>query len=444
MSCRLILPIQFGDFFRNTLIKPYTMKKLSFLFVFLFATMLLQAQTPETHRRALGFYLSPGLGDFDVSGGHKSIKPSFTANLGYRFINKLKGGFFLEGGVGLGFYRGYGAVENGVWYSWDNYYYFRIDHPYTYRDETTELNWSVPFLVGYKSQKGKVRFQGALGIAFNLKIIENYDREILSGDNPDYYYYGDYYHNNGNEATFGTGFSAMARAGISIPVKDWVCVDILPTARYKMFYFTKDNLDLTQSITNLTRPWSVGLDVGVIFSLKDKEQDPPYHTDKQRQLDISYTSQMGDTAQTEQYAPKVSDDGPWNMAYIEFAGNGMLYTMNYERKVFQKGNVNIHVRGGMGFTMQKYAFPLGANIALGAARKKFEAGLTCTLNNFNRNHYGYIDRDENSFNMSIDPSIAFRLESRTHLFFRLAVMTHYFPITGGISPGAGVSVGGWF
>jgi hypothetical protein len=419
------------------------MKKLIFVCLALMISGLAGAQTLDQSRRMLGLYISPGLGSCFVTGSHTSIDPAFAGSLGYRFVNRLNGGFYIEGGISLGMYRTRSQEKTGYWYEYDPYYYFQMQHQYSYITNSTELSWSAPFLAGYRSTKGKVRFNGGLGIAFNLKILESSKNEYLSGD-PSPYTTIVY---QGTEPQFGTSFSALARAGISIPIKDWVCIDLLPTLRYRMFYFTKDEMDLGKCIKNSVKPWSLGLDFSFMFAINDKEPDPPYHTEDAKATINDFTNMPADSNTIRQYKSANKSTEPYNMAYIEFAGNGMIYSMNYERRVYQKGGFNLQVRAGMGFTMQKYAFPVGVNIALGKARKKFETGVTFTMNNYNRNEHGRIDnydKDYNAMNFSIDPNLAFRVETRSHMFFRLSVLSHYFPITGGVSPGVGVSIGGWF
>ena len=416
------------------------MKKILVILVLFISFGIARGQQSDTLLRSIGFYLSPALTDHYLSGATNSTNPTFGGSLGFRFINKLKKGFFIESGLGLGLFGSKYPVEDAYWNNYEPYY--TSYHYYKKQSSVKELNWMVPFLVGYKTQKGKVRFQGSMGISFNLKIYDKETSKVISGDGPPNYYY-DYYDPG---FSFGTSMMAIARAGISIPIKQRISIEILPTARYRMFYFTTDNLDLIKSIDNDVRPWSLGLDVGLMISLDDNDVEQEYEKDKTP--DVAYTIQYTDTAKTvKPLKRKLLNEGPKNAAYIEYGGNGYLYSLNYERTIFRRGNVNIQARGGAGYAFKKFAVPLGANIVLGTTRKKFEAGITFTLNNFNRDSYGHIDKysdNYNSLNLSIDPSLAFRLESYKHMFLRLAVMTHYFPISGGLMPGVGVSLGGCF
>ena len=267
------------------------MKKLFFVILAVMLTGLAGAQDMDQSRRNLGIYISPGLGGCFINAANKGGDPGFSGNLGYRFVNRLKGGFYIEGGISLGMYRTHSLPKTGDWYDYNSYYYYSIHHQYTYVTNSTELSWSAPFLAGYRSTKGKVRFNGGLGIAFNLKILENDQTEYLSGDPSPYTTLG----YKETSPQFGTSFSAIARAGISIPIKDWVCIDLLPTLRYRMFYFTKDEMDLSKSIKNTIKPWSLGLDFGFMFAIKDKEPDPPYTLEDAQPTINDFTAMPSDS-----------------------------------------------------------------------------------------------------------------------------------------------------
>jgi len=388
--------------------------------------------------RSVGFYVSPGISDHFFAGVKMKAEPKYSSSFGYRFINKLKHGFFLEGGCGFIIFNGKYHEESRTWY-----YHGYTPYYYTEQRNIKEYNWMAPFMAGYMSPKGKVRFQGALGIAFNLKNCTTEEIKIIEGDAPSYFYTG----NNQKDTypDFGTSFLAIARAGISIPVGQRINIEILPTARYCMFYFTSERFDLIQSIDNIERPWSLGIDISVTYALNNLKREEVYEKPYDNN-NPSYTMEVGDSSVRTKKL-KLLNNGPKNAVYFEFGGNGLLYSMNYERTVFRKGIVNIQARAGMGIVGDKCIFPLGANIALGTGRKKFEAGLTCSLGNYNLNEDNRIDSyysRNNAFNCTIDPSLAFRVESKKHFFLRLAVMTHYFPVTGGLIPGVGVSLGGCF
>jgi hypothetical protein len=413
------------------------MKKVIVSLIFLSFFSITHAQFSDTLLRAAGFYISPAITDFHFPKENMAADPQFSGSLGFRFINKLPHGFFIEGGAGIGLFKGNFPAEDLTWQQYIDWGYYVTNH-YTQQRTVKEINLMAPFLAGYKTQHGKVRFQGALGIAFCLRNIEFTSIRYLSGTPPPYYYY--LQHDDVN-ASFGTSFMAVARAGISVPVGKRISIDILPTARYRMFYFTNDDRKLSESVKTGENPWMLGLDVGMTFALDNKESEEVYESEEGKPVDEAYTIQYNDGSVVKPVKKKLVNNGPKNFIYLELFGNGISYTHNYERTVFRKGIVNIQARGGCGFFARKYSFPLGANIALGTGRKKFEAGLTVTCNNFNNSrHY----EQDDQFNMTIDPSLAFRLESRKHFFLRLAVMTHYFPITGDMLAGAGVSLGGCF
>ena len=416
-------------------------KNLLFFFCFIFFGVT-QAQQSDTLVRSVGIYYSPSVASRILSGNTESGDPVFGSSFGYRFINKISKGFFIEGGVGIGIFGGKYPEEERTW-TQCNYFEPSVIHHYTSQYTEKEIDWLVPFLVGYKTMSGKVRFQGSLGIAFALRnhIFEKY--KVTDGTPP---FYGDevtkeHYQN------LGTSFYAIARAGISIPVKKRLNIEILPTARYRMFYFTTGYLDLTQTIENRESLWSLGIDIGLMISINNKEPEKLYDTDPGSSREHSYTMQYNEPDTTVSLKKKQLKIGPKNAVYVEIGGNGMFYSLNYERTVFSKNKANIQARGGFGYALGKFAVPLGGNITIGFLQRKFEAGLTCTLGNFNPDADHRIEHFESpndAFNLTIDPSLAFRLESKKHLFLRIAVMTHYFPTSGAVFPGFGVSIGGCF
>lgn len=418
------------------------MKKILLFFFCLIFLGISKAQHSDTLIRAAGFYFSPAVTAHLLSNVKKNNDPVFGGSFGFRFINKIYKGFFIEGGVGIGIFGGKQPEEEKTW-TQCNYFEPSVIFHYTEQCIEKEINWLVPFLIGYKTISGKVRFQGSVGIAFALRnyIFKNYT--VTDGINP---YFGDG-HSEDNYPYFGTSFYAIARAGISIPVKKRINIEILPAARYRMFYFTSDRLDLIQNIKSSESPWSLGIDIGLMFSINNKKSEEIDDKDLELSDEQSYTMRYDEPDTLITLKKNKVNKGPKNAVYIELGGNGMFYSLNYERTFFSKNIVNIQARAGVGYAAGKYAIPIGGNFTIGTSRKKFEAGLTCTLGNFNLNSEHQINRYDtgfDAFGITLDPSIAFRFESKQHLFLRFAVLTHYFPLSGGLLPGFGISVGGCF
>lgn len=76
------------------------MKKLIGCILILCITGTAHAQhSSDTLLRACGFFVSPAVTDMINKNDTADQKPSFGLNFGYRFVNQLKYGFFIEGGV---------------------------------------------------------------------------------------------------------------------------------------------------------------------------------------------------------------------------------------------------------------------------------------------------------------------------------------------------------
>jgi hypothetical protein len=408
-----------------------TMKKSLLVLSFVLAMSFLKGQSSDTLLRSAGFFISPAITNIYLPSETRQPDPHFGFSAGYRFENKLKNGFFLEGGVGFNLWGAtYPPVEIIYNYGWPS-----IPVDYLSQKSVTQLNISAPFLAGYMANMGKVRLLGELGFAFNLQNFEFPKYEYTN--KPSYVYD---YDDNAVEPSFGPGLSLMARAGIRLPLTDRMSIDLLPTARYRFAYFTTKSLDMRKSIFSDIRPWSVGLDVGLVFALKDKESEEVYEYDYNPDTIGDYTIKFKDGEGNMPVKKKLLNNGAKNFVYLEFAGGGLFFSDNYERTVYRQGILSIQARGGFGCFAKKFSVPLGANITLGASRKKFEAGLLVTGENI---LFDY-------FNINVVPSLAFRIESHRHFFLRLALITHI--VTGSdtetsagkLIPGFGVSLGGCF
>jgi hypothetical protein len=287
---------------------------------------------------------------------------------------------------------------------------------------------SVPFLVGYKMPKGKVRFQASLGYSFNLKFSD-YEKVKKDGADP---FSVTNEERMGDIFTFGTGISAIVKAGISVPINKRLTLDILPSGRCQFVSFKRGSMDFFQDATTDIQKWSAGLDIGLMWTLDNIA--PAVFELKNTKKNQDYTFQYD--ADKEQTIAK-KQLKPWgykNYVYLEIAGSALAYSVNYERDLFDKGALSVLVRGGFGIVGNKYAIPVGGSILLGRGTKKFEAGLYSTFEN--------LLLDE--FNINVIPALAFRWVSKEHFFLRLSVMSHIVVGTGEIVPGIGLSMGGGF
>ncbi|HNW88469.1 MAG TPA: hypothetical protein PKN48_02335 [Bacteroidales bacterium] len=380
----------------------------------------------DTLRRSAGFYISPAVTGLTDKNEVTKTTPAFGLNIGYRFINKLKFGFFLEGGAGISWLGGNYPSKDVTVNAWGREWTYSEDA------KATQLYICAPFLAGYKTQKGKVRFQTSLGISFNIKYSD-FKKVTVTGEDP----YGiPGTKTTGDEVTFGTSFSGIFKAGISVPLKDRMSLDILPSLRYNFVSSMPEDFDVRECVTTDFQNWSAGIDIGLVWALDNKPpqtlEETAKRQEKEREADYTYQYNPDEPAKPAKEI-KVKK-GPYNFFYFEALGSGLTYSFNYERTLIRKNSFSLQARGGYGFIGNLYSFPLGVNVTFGHATQKFEGGIYSTFESV------LLER----FNVNIVPEIAYRLETKDHFFLRLALMSHYVTKTGEILPGIGVSVGGCF
>jgi len=401
------------------------MKKIITVLLFIFVSYCSFAQhATDTLRRSAGFYISPAATGMIDNSITEKAGPGFGLNFGYRYVNKLKYGLFIESGVGISWL----SANNPKTYVTVN----TMGRDWTYSEESTahQLYVSAPFLVGYKTPKGKVRFQTSLGMSFNIKYSD-FRRVTVAGEYP----YGIPGTNTSGEvASFGTSFSGIFKAGISVPIKERLCLDVLPSIRYNFLSTMPESFDFRECVTTDFQNWSAGIDISLIWSLENKAPQTLETSVKKKERAADYTYQYDPDEPVKPAKEEKVKKGPYNFFYFEALGSGLTYSFNYERTIVRKDFFSLQARGGYGFFGNLYSFPVGVNVAFGHASQKFEAGIYSTFEN--------VMMEE--FNVNIVPEIAYRLETKDHFFLRLAMMSHYVTKTGGILPGIGVSVGGCF
>ncbi|MEI6124576.1 MAG: hypothetical protein WCQ95_13210 [Bacteroidota bacterium] len=398
------------------------MKKLIFFCCLVFTISLAQSQIADTLIRSTGFFVSPAYTGLHNTLDSVDCKPQFGLSAGYRFVNKLKYGFFIESGINY--------TLLGAKYPKETQTVEAYGRSWTYSQESIahQMFLSVPFLAGYKTEHGKVRFQTSIGFSFDLQF-SNYEMRTISGQYP----FGIAGKRKiGDVFGFGAGFSSIFKAGISIPVTKRMCIDILPAVRYHCLSFTKGSMDIIESSTFEHQKWSAGIDIGIVWALDNCEREDFEEIVVEKSQD--YTFQYKPDDKQTLVKKKVKPWGYKNYMYLELVGNGLVYSVNYERNVFQKGLASINARAGYGFTPNNYAFPVGVNVLLGKGTKKFEVGAYATFEDYLLNE----------FNVNFTPALAFRWVSREHFFLRLSVMGNIMASTGEIFPGFGLSIGGGF
>ncbi|MEI6766117.1 MAG: hypothetical protein WCM76_10780 [Bacteroidota bacterium] len=388
----------------------------------------IHAQNADTLKRTVGFFFSPA-----ATGVHDlreypalNAKMDFGLTGGFRTTYSIGHGFFLEGGF---------TLSSCEWKYKEPNYYWLYDYygGYTYmapqRDVTEKfISISTPFLAGYRTTKGAVRFVGQLGFSFNLQLLSI--KKYEDDGNLGYYAEG-----NHVDIAFRPNLGVMARAGISLPFAKGRCsIDLLPTARYSTITFHSGKMDMLQTVTSDFRPWSLGLDVGFSLKINDKKKVTYEHQDYGQ----SYTFAPGGDSTVKE---KPRSDYFRNFVYIEMAGNGGIYSTNYERTVYHGRKIGLNARAGFGILPEHYAFPIGVNLTIGDTPRKFEIGLGTTFENFTQNgKFG----ESGDFNMNVVPSMGIRIESQHHFFFRASVMAHYIMTSSELWPGIGFAFGGAF
>ena len=132
-----------------------------------------------------------------------------------------------------------------------------------------------------------------------------------------------------------------------------------------------------------------------------------------------------------------SDDYP-NSVYIELLGNGILYSINYERRFYGYGHIKVYGRGGLGMigysSLWAVWFPIESSVAFGK-KNNFETGIGCTFA-----ITGNASLDEFQGGPPVIPlRIGYRLEIDEYLF-RFG-LTPFFNLSEGFTPMLGVSFG---
>ncbi len=378
----------------------------------------------DTLLRSTGFYFSPAITGMINKNDTIQPGPKFGLNFGYRHTNKLKYGFFIESGVGISWLGANYPNQHVTVNAWGR------DWTYNEQRKANQLYAHVPFLIGYKMPKGKVRFQTSLGISFNIKYSD-FIKITTTGEDP-YGLPGTQI--TGDEVSFGTGFSGIFKAGISIPVKNRLSIDILPSLRYNFLSTMPEDFDFRKCATTDFQNWSAGIDISLMWAL---DNNPPQTIEEvavKKEVNPDYTFQYNPDEPIIQGKKKNIKKGYYNFFYFEALGSGLTYSFNYERTVIRKNSFSLQARGGYGFIGNMYSFPVGVNVTFGHATQKFEAGIYSTFESV------LLEK----FNVNIVPELAYRLEAKNHFFLRLALMSHYLTTTGEIMPGLGVSVGGCF
>jgi hypothetical protein len=121
---------------------------------------------------------------------------------------------------------------------------------------------------------------------------------------------------------------------------------------------------------------------------------------------------------------------PSQGVYLEIGGNAGFYSVNYERKVYQKGNLRLVTRLGLGVlpqdAFQHYLpiIPVESSALWGKSRHQLEAGigLTASINTYRKGDYDYI---KNSKNNTYYIGNDYKIHSRTNLGYAALLRVGY-------------------
>ena len=139
---------------------------------------------------------------------------------------------------------------------------------------------------------------------------------------------------------------------------------------------------------------------------------------------------------------------PQNAIYLELFGNGLLYTLNYERLVFDV----FYLRAGGGYISIRtsgdrytaYSIPIMLNKFYGKRNKKLEIGIGFILSNFEGRSEDDVDTGHEGlalkwFDYGITTTIGYRHQYNNGGIFRIGVQPRY--LFGDNLSGLGITYG---
>lgn len=133
-----------------------------------------------------------------------------------------------------------------------------------------------------------------------------------------------------------------------------------------------------------------------------------------------------------------------NVVYIELLGNGGIYSINYERRLSNQ----IWARIGTSYFPAAYdglaTLPVSLNYLFGKQAKFLELGLGTTLFYAGSDDYlfDFDNNDSKVFSAGITATIGYRFQPpQKDLFFKVALIPAYIPVSSAFGLSAGLSVG---
>ena len=113
-----------------------------------------------------------------------------------------------------------------------------------------------------------------------------------------------------------------------------------------------------------------------------------------------------------------------NSVYVEFLGNGLVLSLNYER-ILYNGPVNFGVRGGLGYSPEDgeraiYTIPFEIVVIFGNKKHHIElgAGISYYLKVNKSKHY-HDNRKHTNYSIMVYPRIGYRYKGNKGLLIRV-------------------------
>ena len=335
----------------------------------------------------------------NYSGTMKTQHGNFNGSLGFSFVRKGKSNLHLETGVYLG-RRGFSYFrDKRTWYT-DKYGYIIYDDTTRtwYREFEHFFRVPIGIQLDIPLNKGKVFIRS--GVVLDLILFREEDVLENHGTEPRYNGFGTGSEKRSNDFSVATG--AYFKLGYSFPLCE--------SYNLNMSSFFSNNISDYDASGFKGLSYSTGFTLGITkqFNVEKSYDNPPKSN---RNLEAK------------------------NAIYIEGLGTGIIWSINYERRLYAGNWFDFDARVGFSHpvrvTVLPWVFPASLSASFGNTINKFEilCGYGTGLSN------GELSAE------SVNAHIGYRLDSNNLIFFRAAVGALYFLQGGGFVPDAAIALG---
>ena len=371
----------------------------SILVVLSFGTI---AQEVKTHIWYNTFEISPSFTgtylnrpvETSYSGTMKSRHGNFNGSVGFSFVRSGKKNLHLETGIYLA-RRGFSYFDDErLWYT-DKYGTILSDDTTRtwYREFEHYFRVPIGLQLNIPIKKGELFFK--TGVAANLTLFR--EKKVLetSGTEPIYSGFGTGSQKRSND--FFVGADAYLKFGYSFPIAKKYNLSISSYFSHNISAFTGHT-------------YATGLTVGLTkqFAVEKSSDNPPK---SDRNLEAK------------------------NSIYIEGLGAGVIWSLNYERRLYAGKWFDFDARIGFSHSPRistiPWIFPLSLSASFGKSINKFE--LLCG--------YGTVLSGGQLSPETVNAHLGYRLDSNNLIFFRAALGGLYFLQGGGFVPDAAIAIG---